>query len=225
MEAVDIRGVIFDLDGTLLNTLDDLAGAMNYVLQRCKLPVHPVDAYRYFIGDGVDMLVKRVLPSSAQDDKTFKRVKDAFIKRYQEYWCVKTTPYDGIEEMFDALHEKNLFLAILSNKPHLITNETVRHFFGTRHFTACIGYGIFPKKPDPEAALYIASSMGIAPEKCLYVGDTGTDMQTAAAAGMPRVGVLWGFREENELWENGAQWVVSWPSEVVDIIGSSVLVA
>ncbi len=225
MEETEIKGVVFDLDGTLLNTLDDLADAMNYVLQRNRIPVHPVDAYRFFVGDGVEMLVRRVLPESKQDDKTVKRISDVFMKRYQENWNVKTKPYDGIEAMFDALQGKNLFLAVLSNKPHMVTGETVRHFFGTRHFTACIGNGIFPKKPDPEGALYIAASMGIAAANCLYVGDTSTDMQTAAAAGMPAVGVLWGFREEKELRDNGAQWIVNHPSEVVEIVENCVAVA
>lgn len=225
MEAVDIKGVVFDLDGTLLNTLDDLADAMNFVLQRSKYPVHPVDSYRYFVGDGVDMLITRALPSDMQNEKKIKKVKEEFQKRYQTCWNVKTKPYEGIEEMFDALQAKNLFLAILSNKPHLITGEVVGHYFGTRHFTTCMGHGIFPKKPDPEGALYIAASMGIAPENCLYVGDTATDMQTAVAAGMPNVGVTWGFREEMELRENGARWIVNNPSEVVEIVNDCVCVA
>ena len=225
MDEVDIKGVLFDLDGTLLNTLDDLADAMNYVLQRLKCPVHPVEAYRYFVGDGVDMLVKRALPPDDGNEKLFAKVKKEFLKRYQQYWNVKTKPYDGIGEMLDALQAENLFLAILSNKPHLITGEVVRHYFGTRHFITCMGYGIFPKKPDPEGALYIAASMGIAPENCLYVGDTATDMRTAVAAGMPGVGVTWGFRDEKELRENGARWIVDKPSEVVAIVNDCVCAA
>ena len=225
MDEFEIKGIIFDLDGTLLNTLDDIADAMNHVLLRNRFPVHPVDAYRFFVGDGVDMLVRRTLPAEKQDGRTVKRISDAFMKRYQENWNGKTRPYDGIEDMLDALQTKNLFLAILSNKPHMVTGETVRYYFGTRHFTACVGNGIFPKKPNPEGALYIAASMGIAPENCLYVGDTATDMQTAAAAGMPAAGVLWGFRDEKELRDNGARWIVGSPSEVVAIVENSVLVA
>jgi phosphoglycolate phosphatase len=220
---IDIKGVLFDLDGTLLDTLADLADSMNFVLQRHRLPVHPVAAYRYFVGDGVDMLIRRAVPDSLHDEKKITRITADFQKRYLTNWKMKTAPYAGIDAMFDALQARNLFLSVLSNKPHPITTEVVRHFFGSRHFTACIGNGIFPKKPDCSAALYIASSMGIAPAQCLYVGDTATDMQTAAGAGMPSAGVLWGFREENELRENGARWIISTPAEIPEIIENGVL--
>ena len=120
--------------------------------------------------------------------------------------------------MLDELESMRMFLGVLSNKPHTLTAEAVRHYFAHRHFTVCMGHGIFPHKPDPAGALYIASTMGITPAQCLYVGDSGTDMATAQAAGMPSAGALWGFRNETELREKGARWLVSQPSEVVEII-------
>jgi phosphoglycolate phosphatase len=213
-----IQGVIFDLDGTLLNTLDDIAEAMNTILRRYEYPEHPAAEYRYFVGDGVDQLVKRVVPSSVVDEELFARYENEFQEEYRSMGNNKTAPYPGIKEILEELATKRMPQAILSNKPHEITAETVQYFFSEYHFDACIGGGVFPKKPDPEAALYITMVMGIKPENCLYVGDTGTDMKTAQTAGIPSVGVLWGFRDEEELRKNGAQWIVHHPSEILDLI-------
>ncbi|MBN1576632.1 MAG: HAD family hydrolase [Chitinispirillaceae bacterium] len=215
-----IKGILFDLDGTLLNTLDDLAEAMNFALRRGGLPAHPVDAYRFFVGDGIDLLVRRACAPVA-DEGIVKQCAAEFQKRYAVCWSRRTAPYNGIEAMLDELESGRLFLAVLSNKPHTTTTEVVRHYFAGRHFTVCMGNGIFPRKPDPEASLYIASIMGIKPANCLYVGDSGTDMQTALAAGMPAAGALWGFREERELREKGAWWIVERPADVVEIVKCS----
>lgn len=212
------RGILFDLDGTLLNTLDDIADTMNSILRRSRYPVHPVDAYRFFVGEGAEMLVKRALPQKHSEQRHVQRCLNEFRKKYSTSWGRKTAPYEGVETMLDELLAENLYLAILSNKPHWDTQNVVRHFFGSRHFTACIGHGIFPRKPDAEAAVYIASVMGIAPSECLYIGDSGVDMETAGAAGMPATGVLWGYRNEDELLKYGARWLVHRPKEIRDIV-------
>ncbi len=218
----EIKGVIFDLDGTLLNTLDDIAEAMNFALNRMGLATHPVDDYRLFIGEGVDMLVRRAV-APVTDEKIIGRCRDEFQKRYSINWNRKTAPYESVESMLNELEASRVFLAVLSNKPHAMTTEIIRYFFAERHFTVCIGNGIFPRKPDPSAALYIASVMGVNPSDCLYVGDSGTDIDTANAAGMPSVGVLWGFRGERELREKGACWIVERPEKIVRIVRNSCL--
>jgi phosphoglycolate phosphatase len=218
MASKKIEGILFDLDGTLLNTLEDLASAMNSVLMQHNYPIHPVDAYRQFVGDGVLMLVRRALKVFEGEDTLISNYAEEFITAYSACCNSRTTPYDGITVLLDELENKRLPLAVLSNKPHESTVEIVRHYFSGYHFIALLGEGIFPKKPDPEGALYISLVMGIGPEQCLYIGDTGTDMRTAKNAGMPSAGVLWGFRDEKELHENGAQWIARHPREILDII-------
>lgn len=214
-----IGGIIFDLDGTLLDTLGDLAHAMNTVLQRHQLASHPVDAYRYFVGDGVDMLVRRA--SGIHSDTAYvNKLVDEFSNEYLLHRDETTKPYVGIMELMEDLGDRRLPVAVLSNKPHEMTVEMVRHYFCAFNFIALIGEGIFPKKPDPEAAFYIASVMGIEPARCLYVGDTGTDMKTAIGAGMPSAGVLWGFRDAAELQENSARWLIHQPTQILDILDS-----
>ena len=211
------KGVIFDLDGTLLNTLDDIADTMNAILKGAHFPQHPVEAYKQFVGDGVDTMVRRSLPPEAVTDQLVKKKQKKFLKRYKNNWKKKTAPYDGVIPLFDALQQAGLFLAVLSNKPHRETTDAVSWFFGSHRFTVCLGHGVFPKKPDPEAVEYILSTIGIKAEECLYVGDTGTDMKTATAAGVDAVGVSWGFREPKELLSNGAKWIVLHPKEILPL--------
>jgi phosphoglycolate phosphatase len=218
MASGKIEGVLFDLDGTLLNTLDDLALAMNSVLTHHNYPVHPAEAYRYFVGDGAGMLVRRATGIPEGEDALIALYTGEFITAYAECCNNTTAPYDGITSLLNELENKRLPVAVLSNKPHESTVAMIRHFFSGYPFIASLGEGIFTKKPNPEAALYIALVMGIDPGKCLYIGDTATDMKTATNAGMPSAGVLWGFRDEKELKENGARWIAQYPWEILDII-------
>lgn len=214
-----IGGIVFDLDGTLLDTLGDLAHAMNTVLERHQLAVHPVESYRYFVGDGLSMLVRRA-SCITSDDAYVNKLADEFTNEYLLCRNETTRPYGGIIELMEDLGSRRLPVAVLSNKPHEMTVEMVRHYFSAFDFIALIGEGIFPKKPDPEAAFYIASVMGIEPGRCLYVGDTGTDMKTAHGAGMPSAGVLWGFRDAGELQQNSARWLINHPTQILDILDS-----
>jgi phosphoglycolate phosphatase len=214
------NAVLFDLDGTLLDTLDDLGDSMNEVLHGLGFPVHPISSYRYFVGDGVTNLVRRALPTAAAGDETV--VQGASARMREEYarrWTSKTRPYPGVPELLEELFAKGIRAAILSNKPHSATLEVVGHFFPNAHFAAVLGArpGV-PIKPDAGAALGVSNALGIPPASFLYLGDTNTDMLTARAAGMFAVGALWGFREEEELRSSGAEALVAHPGEVLALL-------
>jgi len=219
MSRVPVKAVLFDLDGTLLNTLDDLADSCNIVLQEMGLPTHATDAYRYFVGDGVEILARRVLPEGRRSDGDVA----AFVPRMRTVYAaretLKTRPYPGVPEMLDELTRRGLPLAVLSNKPDEATRSVVGKLLGIEHFALIRGAlpGV-PKKPDPAAAIGIATELGIPPASFLYLGDTGTDMRTATGAGMYPVGALWGFRDRRELVDGGAAVVIEAPRGVVGVL-------
>lgn len=209
------EAAIFDLDGTLLNTLEDIADAANSVLKKRGFPMHDLAAFRSFVGDGVNELVTRILPHEKQNDETIFACVDEFRETYDRHWDQKARLYEGIAEMLDQLTHKRLAMAILSNKPDDFTKKCVNKFFFNWNFEPVMGDqpGI-PRKPAPEGALKIAAQLNITPAHILYVGDSDVDMKTATAAGMFSVGALWGFRTRNELVENGARKVISHPREL-----------
>ena len=212
------RAVIFDFDGTLLDTLDDLADCMNQALAEKGFPVHPTDSYRYFVGDGVENLARRAAPAET-DDFTIKTLALRMGDIYALGWARKTRPYDGISALLAELRRRGLKLALLSNKPDRFTKEMARHYFGDDAFEIVLGAREgTPKKPDPTAALEIAGKMGLAPADFLYLGDTNTDMRTGTAAGMRTIGVSWGFRPAAELLEAGAETVIGRPEEALEFI-------
>ncbi len=214
------KAVLFDLDGTLLDTLDDLGDSMNAVLAARGYPTHPIRAFTVFVGDGVENLVRRALPApEGSTDAVVREIVPLMRAEYSRRWKDKTRPYDGVPEMLEALAARGLRLAVLSNKPHPATTEVVDHFFPAGRFDAVFGArpGV-PIKPDAGAALDVARQLGIPPREFLYLGDTNTDMQTATAAGMYAVGVLWGFRAAEELREAGARVLISHPREVLALL-------
>jgi phosphoglycolate phosphatase len=216
---VTVGGVIFDLDGTLLDTLDDIADSANIVLAERGHPVHVVDAYKYFVGDGAPTLIHRILPeqcrTAEEEALCLQRYRDVYAVR----WKMKTTSYPGILAMLRTMAARGMRLAVLSNKPHDSTIECVEGFLGDMRFDVVQGQtNTYPKKPDPAGALAIVCAFGLAPSACLYVGDTATDMQTAVRAGMIPVGVLWGFRPAEELTANGAKRLVAHPSELLSLL-------
>jgi len=216
--AMSSPPILFDLDGTLLDTLDDLAFAGNQALEQCGHPVHPVEKYRYFVGDGLATLIDRITPSSAgEEEKT--QCFDLFRSIYSQCWHDRTRPYDGITAMLATVKQAGRRLCILSNKPHDFTLLCVSHFFDDDVFELVLGQreGV-AKKPHPAGALEIAQRMGVAPGSCLYVGDTRVDMETGKSAGMFTIGVLWGFRDSAELQENGADVLVQTPDELARIV-------
>jgi len=214
--AEKLRGILFDMDGTLLDTLEDLADSTNRSLARLGLPAHPVEAYRYFVGDGMENLARRVLPEDRRNTRMVGEIAEAVSREYAEHWSDKTRPYPGIPELFDALSARKVPMAILSNKPHEFTLAIAEHYFRRWSFAAIYGArDPRPRKPDPSAALEISASLGLRPAEMLYAGDTNTDMRTASRAGMFSVGVLWGFRPREELLESGAQALAARPADLL----------
>lgn len=213
------NAVLFDLDGTLLDTLDDLADSMNNALAKRNLPVHPTEAYKVFVGDGVEMLVRRSLGDACRE--ALVPVVLAEMKaQYAKLWDNKTKPYDGIHQMLTSLAQKGLKLAVLSNKPDNFTKLCVERFLGDFEFDIVQGVSEnCPPKPDPTGAVMVAGSLDTPPPQFAYLGDTDTDMKTANAAGMFPIGITWGFRSSEELLANGAKALVNHPSELLEIIG------
>lgn len=210
------QAVLFDLDGTLLNTLIDLAESANSALAELGYPVHPIDAYRFFVGGGVRVLFERALPEQNRDADTIQACVERFTTIYDERWDVKTHLYDGVVEMLDGLAARQIKMAVLSNKPHSFTQICAAKYLAPWPISPVLGQRDgFAHKPDPAGALDIAKELGIATENFLYLGDTATDMQTALAAGMFAVGALWGFRPEEELRQAGAQSLIATPTDLL----------
>lgn len=212
------KAVLFDLDGTLLDTLEDLADSMNEALRQLKYPTHDVKEYRYFVGDGIKELARRVLPSDQRNEATVNTSKELMSEEYGRRWNTKTKPYPGIEELLDALTVANVKMAVFSNKPddfvkimvpELLPRWTFYPIFGARQ-------GV-PVKPNPQGAFEIAKLLELEPEQFLYIGDTNTDMCTATAVGMYAVGVSWGFRPVRELVEHGAKTIIHHPLDLMKL--------
>ncbi len=219
---MDIRGVIFDLDGTLLDTLEDLVDAANATLAHFGFPGHSPAAYRYFVGDGLMTLIERIVPEKNRSQQEIAACMDIFMQLYSQSWDLKSRPYAGIMEMLQQLRQSGLQLGVLSNKPHAFTRLCVQQFFTADSFAFVFGQreGV-PRKPDPAGAKEIADLMQLQPQQILYVGDTATDMQTGNRAGMWTMGVLWGFRERQELEESQAGIIVTHPLEIVNHVNSN----
>ncbi|MBP7634154.1 HAD family hydrolase [Candidatus Ozemobacteraceae bacterium] len=216
MDITPFRGIIFDLDGTLLDTLADIADSTNRVLLRQGFATHPLDAYRYFVGDGMRMLAERALPADRRVPETVDEVFREVHAEYDRHWADVTRPYDGIQGLLDGLLARGVEMSVLSNKPDEFTVMMVEHYFPGVPFRRVYGAGAgIPRKPDPAGALRIAAESGLPPESFLYLGDTMVDMKTAVAAGMFPIGALWGFREEAELREGGAKLLVARPGDIL----------
>jgi phosphoglycolate phosphatase len=235
--TTNYRAILFDLDGTLADTLADLANATNWALTQLGCPTHPVDRYRFMVGDGAPQLCARALPPDRQDllDEALQLMRT----RYAAHSFEQTRLYDGIPELVDALAARGYRLAVLSNKPDDFTKQMIQRYFCSRAtspprkgsaaaktLTNAIGpFDVVrgqlpnvPLKPDPSAALQIARELAVAPPEWLYLGDTNTDMRTATAAGMTPVGALWGFRDRDELLASGARHLVAKPEEVLKLL-------
>jgi phosphoglycolate phosphatase len=219
---VSCDALLFDLDGTLLDTLEDLAGSMNRVLADLGCPAHSVDAYRYFVGEGIVNLVRRALPADRRAEAVVEDGIARMRTAYAEHWADHTHVYDGVADMLDALAARGLPMAVLSNKPHDFTVRCVERFLDRWTFAAVQGVAPdVPPKPDPTGARGIAERLGVAPRRFLYLGDTGTDMRTAVAAGMFPLGVLWGFRPAAELTAAGARALAPTPADILALLRST----
>lgn len=221
MRTIDIHAILFDLDGTLLDTLTDIANSTNAALIQLGFPTHPVEAYRYFVGDGSECLIRRVLPKDHSDDMTVKMCHEAVLDEYAQRWWENTHPYPGILELLSELDKRGIPKAVLSNKHDDFTKIIVAKLLPGYSFHIVRGaLPSVPVKPDPTSAFKIAEQMNIAPTRFLYLGDTNTDMQTARAAGMFGAGVLWGFRTAEELTAHGAKILLRTPKDVLSLLDS-----
>jgi phosphoglycolate phosphatase len=214
------KAVLFDLDGTLLDSLDDLADSMNAVLQRFGFTLHDRDAYKGFIGDGMINLVRRALPEEARiNEPMVTKCFEAMREDYGGRWKTKTHPYEGVPELLNALSDRQIKLAILSNKPDDFTRIAVRELLPSWKFEAVVGERPnVQRKPHPGAAIEIASLLSLPPNSFLFLGDTGIDMQTANSAGMVAIGAMWGFRKAEELLQNGAEEIIEHPLDLLKFL-------
>ena len=216
LSAVMFDAVMFDLDGTLADTLEDIADAMNRILRGRRFPVHGDNAYRLMIGKGLGNLVRETLPPEARTEATVAACLDQMTADYREHCLDKTHLYDGIAELVGALRVDGVGLAVLSNKADELTRRIVDGLFAPGTFEVVAGARPdLPLKPDPAAALLVGRRLGVPPARIAYVGDSGIDMRTATAAGMVAVGVSWGFRMRDELVEGGARVVLDHPLELL----------
>ncbi|MBP6550451.1 MAG: HAD family hydrolase [Flavobacterium sp.] len=212
------KGIIFDLDGTLVNSLEDIADAMNKVLQSLDYPTHSYDDYQYFIGSGLRNLVSKALPETNNDENQIEKSLNSMIDVYRDNCTNQTKAYQGIVELLNELKSRKLKLGVFSNKADALTKEITKALFPDV-FDPIVGLSTESlKKPNPFEALEISKSWGLQPEEMIFVGDSGIDMQTATNANMHAVGVSWGYRPEKELMENGAQHILNHPLDLIPIL-------
>lgn len=211
-----VKLCIFDLDGTLLNTLEDLADAANHVLAEHHFPTHLVDAYRYFVGNGMPTLIRRILPPEHRDSEVYQVCFNEFLEYYTLHMHDKTTVYEGLTEVLETLQQQHVKLAVATNKVHSALAPLMANFFPTVKWNALFGQreGV-PVKPDPQVVYDILQATGCTKEETLYFGDTAVDMDTAHAAGLKAVGVLWGYRPRTELEEAKAEIIIEKPAEIL----------
>lgn len=213
-----IKAVIFDMDGTLLNTYEDLANAVNYGLEKSGFPTHDAEKYKYFCGNGTDVMITRALPAEHRDEETLKKVRELYFEYYNAHSGECTRPYDGIPELLTQLRAKGIKLGVVSNKIDFMTRIVAKEYFGDV-FDCVTGQreGV-PIKPDPAMVFEVMKTFGVTTDECIFVGDSDVDALTGKNSGAFMVGVLWGFRDEKELMENGADVVISKPSQILSYI-------
>lgn len=209
--------LIFDLDGTLLDTLDDLTNSVNYALERLDLPTRSKDEIRSFVGNGVEKLVELSVPEKTSYDQ-FAKCLLLFKKHYSENMQQQTKPYDGIIELLDYLKKNNYNMAIVSNKFQEGVTDLNNHFF-SKYIDVAIGKSPkMRKKPYPDTILSAIDELGVSKENCLYIGDSEVDILTAKNANVKSVSVTWGFRNEDLLREFGANYIINSPKDLISIL-------
>ena len=218
--------VIFDLDGTLLNTIEDLGQAANYALERNGYATHSMASYPYFVGNGVRRLMTRVLPEDARDDEKVDRVLKDFLEYYDEHCTDFTKPYNGMPELLQDLRDSGIAIAVASNKYQKAVSKIIPHYFPDINFVAIEGQkeGV-NVKPDPSIVFAILAQAKVAKADCLYVGDSGVDMETARRACIDSVGVTWGFRSVKELVEYHADAIVNNPVDILGIVENGISIS
>lgn len=210
--------IIFDLDGTLLNTIDDLGYACNYALAQTGFPTHPIEAYPAMVGNGISNLIRRALPEAERNDETVARLREFFVPYYNEHNCDQTRPYDGIPQLLSTLRAKGHTLAVASNKYQAATEKIVRHFFPDT-FDCILGEraGV-ARKPDPQIVADILSMVASKASQILYIGDSLVDRDTALNARVPFVACSWGFVPRERLIEAGVTTLIDRPEELLSLL-------
>lgn len=215
-----MKAVIFDLDGTLSDSIISIAYCANRALERFGLQPFETDRYKYFVGDGAEELIRRTLQNQKTDrTELFEQVMAEYTKLFAVDCMYQVKPYEGIRELLAELKKRQVRIAVLSNKPHVNTCKVIHDLFGDAVFD--IVQGQIPeirKKPSPDGVFLLSRKLGIPVQEMLYVGDTNTDMQTGKSAGAYTVGVLWGFRDRAELEANHADAIIAHPLELLDYV-------
>lgn len=213
-----IKAVLFDLDGTLMNTLDDLADAVNFALDFFGFETHSIDKYRYFVGNGIPNLIMRATPENHRDATTLAAVKKKFYEYYNLHSMEKTRPYSGIPETLAALKKAGIKTAVVTNKDDAAAKIIINGFFSNSFDFVFGASEDIPKKPDPTIVRIATEKLGVTADECVFVGDSCVDMETAGNSGIYSVGVTWGFRPKAELVEYGASSIVDTPEEIISVI-------
>ncbi|MBR3961614.1 MAG: HAD family hydrolase [Clostridia bacterium] len=210
-----VKAVLFDLDGTLINSIDDLADSVNHTLGVLGYPTHETEKYKYFIGNGMRKLIERAL--GVREAEVVDRVLEKFMAYYREHSLDKTRPYDGVKELLSALTKKGIISVIVTNKAHAAAVKIGKHFFGDNIKVYGQREGV-PTKPDPAIVNLVLDELRLHKSECIFVGDSGMDMAVGVNSGVTPVGVSWGFRTKDELWDNGASFIADTPAELLCIV-------
>lgn len=211
--------IIFDLDGTLLDTLQDLGDSCNAILEHYGYPTHPLVAYKKFVGNGVQKLIERALPEKVRTTETITALLAAFKTYYEQKPISHTKPYTGIIPLLQELKSLGYLISVASNKYHEAVIPLMQQYFPDISFDLVLGHRAgHPAKPDPAIVLDSIETLGVNKQNCFYVGDSSVDMDTANNASVTAIGVTWGFRDEDELKEHGAQYIIHRPQELLGII-------
>ena len=212
-----IKAVLFDLDGTLANSIEDLADSTDKALKSLGFSGHTLAEYKYFVGDGIPKLIERALPENNRDEKTLNACLELFMADYRVHYHDKTRAYEGVREMLADLKKSGLKLAVISNKAQEMAEKVVTNLFGDIFDCVAGKREGYKTKPDPALTLFVINSLGVTPAECILAGDSGMDMAAAVNAGALPVGVLWGFRTAEELQKNGAKYLFSTPAEITEL--------
>ncbi len=213
-----IKAVLFDLDGTLADSLVDLAASVNFALATKGFPAHEVEEFKYFAGDGMPKMIERALPSEHRNENVVQELLSIFLPHYAIHYADNTYAYEGVPQLVDALKAEGFIVAVVTNKQQDMAEKVVTKLYGDK-FDLIFGKreGI-PAKPDPTAAIMAMEELGVTSEECVFMGDSGMDVATAVNSGAVPVGELWGFRKEDELLANGAKYIIQKPEELLKII-------